>query len=689
MNKKHLTKNNKKAKTIPVNAFNLGGTVSSIASGVGSIVSAGLANAEVDTSSADNAIEAVNSYQPATSSLDALADSYNNLNMADTSYNHKDFMVSTGEGLANMGKAVLSGASAGATLGPWGAVAGAAAGLVTSGAGWLAGAAKAKSKADELATLSKRANLSVQEKTLAARDDIQENIKDNYMRNRVAYGGPLFNHSGNWTNGFIFINEGGSHEENPYEGVQVGVDNQGIPNLVEEGEVIYNDYVFSDRLKPTKKQLKDGGFNKKYEGLTFARIIEDLQKITAETPNDFISKNTLNDLTNRIINMQEEVRMKKKTLTKNKFPLGGWTDEDSAAREEEELSALWAAAVAEIQKKVDEANNQINNNVDTSASNESNGLLPEDPDAVQRNEDINRALDWVSATKEIQPKIDEANATIEDLTKSGVKTMGMPSFNNNTTAKFNNNKPNNSIKSNGAIKSKTRFNNNTSTTDTNFGLVNTIGMLAPTINSLASTIYNAAKPIDKSNLIAGKSHRQRPLANYSRINVTPTLELVDENSLVTPIINRGSAAAREAMNLGQTASQTLANLANITYNTQTAEGDARLKANQINYDRRQNYNKTLADIQRMNSAIEQAEFTSNAPIYQAIAEGDIRDAIMLEQLQQMKGEAVNQSLNNMTQGVADLTRQNIEWNWIKDNPEWAPYFNRKAKCGGMLTRRRK
>ena len=614
MNKKHLTKNNKKAKTIPVNAFNLGGKVSSIASGVGSIVSAGLANAEVDTSSADNAIEAVNSYQPATSSLDALADSYNNLNMADISYNHKDFMVSTGEGLANMGKAVLSGASAGATLGPWGAVAGAAAGLVTSGAGWLAGAAKAKSKADELATLSKRANLSAQEKTLAARDDIQENIKDNYMRNRVAYGGPLFNHSGNWTNGFIFINEGGSHEENPYEGIQVGVDNQGVPNLVEEGEIIYNDYVFSDRLKPTKKQLKDAGFNKKYEGLTFARIIEDLQKITAETPNDFISKNTLNDLTNRIINMQEEVRMKKKTLTKNKFPLGGWTDEDSAAREEEEMAALWDAASAEMQRKVDSANRQINGTPDMYA--------------------LNKAF----------PSL---------VTKS------------------------------------TPTESTTNPNDKGFGLANTMGMLAPTINSLASTIYNAAKPIDKSNLIAGKPHRQRPLANYSRINVTPTLELVDENSLVTPIINRGSAAAREAMNLGQTASQTLANLANITYNTQTAEGDARLKANQINYDRRQNYNKTLADIQRMNSAIEQAEFTSNAPIYQAIAEGDIRDAMMLEQLQQMKGEAVNQSLNSMTQGIADLTRQNIEWNWIKENPEWAPYFNRKAKCGGMLTRRRK
>lgn len=622
MNKKSLTKNTKKPKSkVTVNIFdkgswktnfqgsNLAGTLGGIASGLGSVVSAGLANAEVDTSEADNAIEAVESFSPATASLDALADSYNNLNMADTSYNHRDFMVSTGEGLANMGKAALSGLSAGASLGPWGAVAGAAAGLATAGAGWLAGAAKAKSKADELAILSQKANLSARNKTLAARDDIQQDNYDDFMRNRIAYGGPLFSHSGDWSNGFTFVNEGGTHEENPNGGVPVGIDKEGVPNLVEEGEVIFNDYVFSNRLKPSKKQLETNKFNIKYEGKSFAEIVEDLQKITAETPNDFISKNTLNDLVNTVINMQEEVRAKKKTSTKNKFDIGGWTDEDSAAREEEIMAGLWDAANAEMQAKVD-----------------------------------------------------KANATINGLTRAGIRTMGVPSSDN--TAK-------------------------TTTTDTGFGFANTMGMLAPTINSLASTIYNAAKPVDKSNLIAGKSQRQRPLANYSRINVTPTLDLVDENALVAPIINRGSAAAREAINLGQTAGQTLANLANLTYNTQTAEGEARLKADQTNYARKQAYNQALANIQKMNSAIEQAEFASNASIYQAIAEGDIKDALMYEQLQQMKGEALNHSLNTTIQGAADLARQNIEWGWIKDNPQWAPYFKRQAKCGGMLTRRRK
>lgn len=625
MNKKSLTKNTKKPKSkVTVNIFdkgswktnfqgsNLSSTLGGIASGLGSVVSAGLANAEVNTSEVDNAIEAVESFRPATASLNALADSYNNLNMADTSYNHRDFMVSTGEGLANMGKAALSGLSAGASLGPWGAVAGAAAGLATAGAGWLAGAAKAKSKADELAVLSQRANLSARNKTLAARDDIQQDNYDDFMRNRIAYGGPLFSHSGDWSNGFTFVNEGGTHEENPNGGIPVGIDKEGVPNLVEEGEIIFNDYVFSNRLKPSKKQLETNNFNLKYEGKSFAEIIEDLQKITAETPNDFISKNTLNDLVNTVINMQEEVRAKKKTLTKNKFDIGGWTDDDAAAREEEVMAGLWDVANAEMQRRVDAANRQIEGN-------------PE-----------------FQILKNAMPTITNSKST--------------------TTLPTNNNR---------------------------FSLWDTVGMLTPTINNLASTIYNAAKPVDKSNLIAGKSQRQRPLANYSRINVTPTLDLVDENALVAPIINRGSAAVREATNLGQTAGQTLANLANLTYNTQTAEGEARLKADQINYDRKQAYNQALANIQRMNSAIEQAEFASNAPIYQGIAEGDIKDALMYEQLQQMKGEALNHSLNTTIQGAADLARQNIEWGWIKDNPQWAPYFRRQAKCGGMLTRRRK
>ena len=132
------------------------------------------------------------------------------------------------------------------------------------------------------------------------------------MKTIKSYGGPLYNHSGYFSNGLTFINEGGTHEENPFDGVLMGFDQEGIPNLVEEGEIIYNDYVFSNRLKPSKKQLESSGLNKKYNDWTFAKIAEDLQKESAERPIDFISNNTLEDMMSRLITFQEMVREKKK-----------------------------------------------------------------------------------------------------------------------------------------------------------------------------------------------------------------------------------------------------------------------------------------------------------------------------------------------------------------------------------------
>ena len=68
----------------------------------------------------------------------------------------------------------------------------------------------------------------------------------NAIANFTAYGGPIdigrnmFNrggimhqHGGDFSNGLIFIDNGGTHEQNPFEGVQMGVDAQGIPNIVE------------------------------------------------------------------------------------------------------------------------------------------------------------------------------------------------------------------------------------------------------------------------------------------------------------------------------------------------------------------------------------------------------------------------------------------------------------------------
>ena len=166
------------------------------------------------------------------------------------------------------------------------------------------------------------------------------------LLNIAAYGGPLFNHGGDWSNGLVFINEGGRHEDNPLGGVPVGMDSNFTPNLVEEGEIIWNDYVFSNRLKPTKKQLENGGYKNKYDDWTFAKIVEDVQKVSAENPLDKISTDTLNDNLMQLVAMQEEIRMKKEKKEANKFPGGGFIEvvEEPVEEDNSVIEAFWGAA---------------------------------------------------------------------------------------------------------------------------------------------------------------------------------------------------------------------------------------------------------------------------------------------------------------------------------------------------------
>lgn len=131
-------------------------------------------------------------------------------------------------------------------------------------------------------------------------------------------------HGGDFSNGVTFINNGGTHEQNPFEGVPMGVAPDGQPNLVEEGEVLYNDYVFSNRLHPTDKELKESSLPKKYKGYTFALIAEDMSKESAERPNDPISKRGLEASLGKLASLQEEQRMKKgKAGTQQMMAFGG------------------------------------------------------------------------------------------------------------------------------------------------------------------------------------------------------------------------------------------------------------------------------------------------------------------------------------------------------------------------------
>ena len=122
--------------------------------------------------------------------------------------------------------------------------------------------------------------------------------------NLFAIGGDMQTNGSDFTNGAIHVDEGGSHEENPNQGVQMGVDNEGTPNLVEEGEVIFNDYVYSNRIELDSEAKEKMHFPKKRD-ITYADAAKSLEKESKERPNDPISKAALKVQMEDLANEQE------------------------------------------------------------------------------------------------------------------------------------------------------------------------------------------------------------------------------------------------------------------------------------------------------------------------------------------------------------------------------------------------
>lgn len=147
-------------------------------------------------------------------------------------------------------------------------------------------------------------------------------------------------HGGNFSNGVTIIGNGGSHEENPFEGVPMGIAPDGTPNLVEQGEVKFNDYIFSNRLFATGGLLAAHNLPAAYADHSFADIAERLGKESSERPNDPISKRGLMSSMTRLQQAQEQVRMegqsKRGSRGRNLFATGGPAGIDPALYEDDD-----------------------------------------------------------------------------------------------------------------------------------------------------------------------------------------------------------------------------------------------------------------------------------------------------------------------------------------------------------------
>lgn len=124
------------------------------------------------------------------------------------------------------------------------------------------------------------------------------------------FGGMLNTQGASFPLGLTMVKAGGTHGENPIGGVPMGIAQDGVPNLVEEGEVIWNDYVFSNRINVPNAVREKLGIKGK-NTMTFAEAVEKIQKNSAERPNDPIEKRGLESVLTSLMQEQEVLRRDK------------------------------------------------------------------------------------------------------------------------------------------------------------------------------------------------------------------------------------------------------------------------------------------------------------------------------------------------------------------------------------------
>lgn len=177
--------------------------------------------------------------------------------------------------------------------------------------------------------------------------------------NQKDLGGVIQTKGSNFSNGLTIIGAGGTHEQNENQGVQIGTDNQGVPNLVEEGEVIYDDYVFSNRLtvpnyRKQYKKKSEAPYEVQvlwnYSGNTFADTAKKIEKNSGikDRPNDKIARDGMKAALEVTAGVQEKEREKEK-LREMQETIDNMSPEEFAAMQQQQEMQQAAQQQAEQQ----------------------------------------------------------------------------------------------------------------------------------------------------------------------------------------------------------------------------------------------------------------------------------------------------------------------------------------------------
>lgn len=478
-------------------------------------------------------------------------------------------------------------------------------------------------------------------------------------------------HGGDFSNGVTFINNGGTHEQNPFEGVPMGVAPDGQPNLVEEGEVLYNDYVFSNRLHPTDKELKESNLPKKYKGHTFALIAEDMSKESAERPNDPISKRGLEASLGKLASIQEEQRMKKgKTGTQQMMAFGG--------RKYDGVQNLPPAIVTDTRR-------QMPSLIDLAAyanfiermQNSNNRKFKETLPAIPRidntisdnavvNNPVGIAQRKISNTPFYVSPYDELS---DDLTP----TATSPSLKTST-------------QKNGKAAKKQ---------------LDTFARYAPAVGSALGAVQSVFQKPDYTNsdLILDVVN------NLSRNKVSPTLlgnylryNPIDRNYYLNQLQGQAGATRRAVMNSGLNSGQRIAGLLAADYNAQQGIADTLLKADMYNEQLRQNIAQFNRGTDQYNSGALMQAAAQNAQLAQARdnmrLSGTATAANMRELADTALATSRSANLTNFFDNLGSIGRENRDANMLQamiDSDLFGtlsePMRRGWSKNGGMLTKR--
>lgn len=505
-------------------------------------------------------------------------------------------------------------------------------------------------------------------------------------------GGPLFTHGGIWDNGLTYINEGGSHEENPFEGVQMGVDPQGIPNLVEEGEVVYNDYVFSNRLKVPKEAKK----KLKLKGTTFADAAKEINKESEERPNDPISKNGLESSMSQLMMVQEDMRAKKQ---RNKYAKGGRLFPDGGLVPYSNFTSIgddfYTPEYMNFWNYVNDNRDygqgllrDINNGVYGDIG--GNTLSYED--MMRLSHDYKRGpvhQAFINATNRNYAKI---NAAPIASTLSGVDNIKAPTL--NVGEEMSKIKP-----------ADLRYNSKTSrSSKSSFptwlryapAIGSTIGLFQGLFDkpdySYSNAILEAANDIGDYTPV-----EFNPIGNYL------TYRPFDRDYYINKLNAQSGATRRALMNSsGANRAAAAANLLAADYNAQGRIGDLARQAEEYNLNQRQMVESFNRGTNQFNSEGRlKADIANQETRLKARSQrlsGVTQAMAMRQAVDDSRNASIAGNFSNIFQSLGDIGREEVERAWIRGNPSLyydtsltgkGVTYKDKKSYGGYITRRNK